>query len=127
ARSGPARPAVQALAAAAEQRGLRSWEGRGYSRRARPLHAAARRLVADHGGALPDDPAVWAELPGVGRYILGAVLSQAFDRKLPVVEANTLRVLSRLFGYRGDPREGAGKAWVWSAAERVLPAKRAGD
>ena len=31
---------------------------------------------------LPDDPAVWAELPGVGRYILGAVLSQAFDRKL---------------------------------------------
>ena len=66
-------------------------------------------------------------LPGVGRYILGAVLSQAFDRKLPIVEANSLRVLARLFGYRGDPREGEGKAWVWSAAEAVLPAKRVGD
>ena len=70
---------------------------------------------------------MWAALPGVGRYILGAVLSQAFDRRLPIVEANSLRVLARLFGYRGDPREGEGKAWVWAAAEAVLPAKRCGD
>jgi A/G-specific adenine glycosylase len=55
------------------------------------------------------------------------VLSQAFDRKLPIVEANSLRVLARLFGYRGDPREGEGKAWGWAAAERVLPKKRVGD
>jgi A/G-specific adenine glycosylase len=120
-------PTVAALAAADEQRVLRLWEGLGYYRRARHLHAAAKALVADHGGTLPDDPEVWAALPGVGRYILGAVLSQAFDRRFPIVEANSLRVLSRLFGYRGDPREGEGKAWVWSAAEAVLPAKRAGD
>ena len=55
------------------------------------------------------------------------MLSQAFDRRLPIVEANSLRVLARVFGYRGDPREGEGKAWVWSAAEAMLPAKRAGD
>ena len=120
-------PTVADLAAADEQRVLKLWEGLGYYRRARHLHAAAKRLVAEHRGTLPDDPAVWADLPGVGRYILGAVLSQAFDRKLPIVEANSLRVLARLFGYRGDPREGEGKAWVWSAAESVLPAKRAGD
>jgi A/G-specific adenine glycosylase len=120
-------PTVAALAAADEQQVLRLWEGLGYYRRARHLHAAAKQLQNDHGGKLPDDPAVWAGLPGVGRYILGAVLSQAFDRRLPVVEANSLRVLARLFGYRGDPREGAGKTWVWAAAEAVLPAKRAGD
>src|SRR5262249_25969465 len=127
ARSGPARPAVQALAAAAEQRGLRSWEGRGYSRRARPLHAAARRLVADHGGELPDDPAVWAELPGVGRYILGAVLSQAFDRRLPVVEANTRRVLCRVFAQAGDTASAPVQAWLWETARAVLPRRRVGD
>jgi A/G-specific adenine glycosylase len=120
-------PDVRALAAADEQRVLKLWEGLGYYRRARHLHAAARRLVESQGGELPDDPAVWESLPGVGRYILGAVLSQAFDRRLPVVEANSLRVLSRLFGYRGDPRGGEGRAWVWSAAEAVLPAKRCGD
>lgn len=120
-------PTVHALAAADEQKVLKLWEGLGYYRRARHLHAAAKALAAAHPEMLPDDPAVWAELPGVGRYILGAVLSQAFDRKLPIVEANSLRVLARVFGYHGDPREGAGKAWVWQAAEAVLPDRRAGD
>ena len=120
-------PTLAALAAADEQDVLKLWAGLGYYRRARHLHAAARQLAADHAGGLPDDPAVWAGLPGVGRYILGAVLSQAFDRKLPIVEANSLRVLARLFGYRDDPREGPGKAWVWRAAAAVLPEKRAGD
>jgi A/G-specific adenine glycosylase len=120
-------PNVEALAAADEQQVLKLWEGLGYYRRARHLYAAAKALVHSHKCGLPDDPAVWEALPGVGRYILGAVLSQAFDRRLPIVEANSLRVLSRLFGYRGDPREGEGKQWVWRAAEEVLPAKRAGD
>ena len=120
-------PTVQALAAADEQQVLKLWEGLGYYRRARHLHAAAGQLALRHGGDLPDDPTVWAGLPGVGRYILGAVLSQAFDRRLPIVEANSLRVLSRWFAYPGDPREGEGKKWVWAAAEAVLPAKRIGD
>jgi A/G-specific adenine glycosylase len=118
-------PTLQALAAASEQDVLKQWEGLGYYRRARHLHAAAKRLA--ELDSIPDDPAVWSELPGVGRYILGAVLSQAFDRKLPIVEANTLRVLARLFAYPGDPREGEGKTWVWSAAESLLPAQRVGD
>ena len=90
-------PTLTDLAAADEQRVLALWAGLGYYRRARHLHRAARQLAAGHGGALPDDVAVWAGLPGVGRYILGAVLSQAFDRRLPIVEANSLRVLARLF------------------------------
>jgi A/G-specific adenine glycosylase len=120
-------PTLAALAAADEQDVLRLWEGLGYYRRARHLHQAARLLVAGHGGALPDDPAVWRALPGVGRYVLGAVLSQAFDRRLPIVEANSLRVLCRLFGYAGDPRGGEGRRWLWETAEELLPAKRVGD
>ncbi len=120
-------PTVPDLAAADEQQVLKLWEGLGYYRRARHLHAAAKQLVTGQGGQLPDDPAVWTELPGVGRYILGAVLSQAFDRRLPIVEANSQRVLSRWFGFRGNPREGAGKAWVWDAANAVLPTRRVGD
>lgn len=120
-------PTVRELAEADEQHVLRLWQGLGYYRRARHLLAAARKLVDDHGGILPDDPDVWAELPGIGRYILGAVLSQAFDRRLPIVEANSLRVLSRWFASPLDPREGEGKKWVWAAAEAVLPRERVGD
>ncbi len=120
-------PTLADLAAAGEQEVLRAWEGLGYYRRARHLHAAARMLADRHGGRLPDDPSAWAELPGVGRYILGAVLSQAFDRRLPIVEANSQRVLCRLFGQTGIIDSSPVKKWLWEVAEKLLPAKRVGD
>ncbi|HEX4589177.1 MAG TPA: A/G-specific adenine glycosylase [Gemmataceae bacterium] len=120
-------PTLTALAEADEQKVLRLWEGLGFYRRARHLHQAARNLATQFGGRLPDDPAVWAKLPGVGRYILGAVLSQAFDRRLPIIEANSRRVLCRLFGYTGDPRSAEGQKWLWETGERILPTKRVGD
>src|SRR4051794_9064943 len=68
-------PTVGALAAADEAAVLKAWEGLGYYRRARQLHQAARAIVRDHGGTIPDDPAAVRALPGVGRYIAGALLS----------------------------------------------------
>lgn len=120
-------PDVRTLAVADEQAVLQEWEGLGYYSRARNLHRAARRLIEVHGGELPDDPAVWAELPGVGRYILGAVLSQAFDRRLPVVEANTKRVVCRLFAQAGDVGTAPVQAWLWKTAEAILPRTGVGD
>jgi A/G-specific adenine glycosylase len=115
-------PSLAALAAADEQDVLHLWQGLGYYRRARNLHAAARQIVADHGGQWPRDPADWSALPGVGRYIVGAVLSQAFDGRLPIVEANSQRVLCRLFGKPAPER-----SWLWAAATELLPRKRTGD
>lgn len=120
-------PTVTDLAAADESDVLSHWQGLGYYRRARNLHAAAKRVVDEHGGVFLDDPEFWESLPGVGRYILGAVMSQAFERRMPIVEANSLRVLSRVFGSRLDPRAGEGLRWVWRTAEAVLPKKRIGD
>ncbi len=120
-------PTLADLARADEQDVLRLWAGLGYYRRARHLHRAARILVENHGGGLPDEPDVWRGLPGVGRYILGAVLSQAFDRRLPIVEANSQRVLCRLFGRRGDPAREPTKSWLWRKASELIPARRAGD
>jgi A/G-specific adenine glycosylase len=120
-------PTPADLAAADEQDVLRLWEGLGYYRRARDLHRAARLLVTQHGGRLPGDPAAWRGLPGVGRYILGAVLSQAFDLRLPIVEANSQRVLCRLFGWTDDPRRGPARNRLWRAAEELLPNRDVGD
>jgi A/G-specific adenine glycosylase len=120
-------PTIAALAAAPEQHVLRLWEGLGYYRRARHLHQAAQVLNNEHDGRLPDDPAIVAGLPGVGRYILGATLSQAFDRRLPILEANSRRVLCRLFGKSDDPTTGPMQRWLWDTAERFLPTRRVGD
>ncbi len=85
-------PTLADLAATNEQDVLRLWEGLGYYRRVRDLHRAARQIVAEHGGRFPDDPVQLRGLPGLGRYTCNAVLSQAFDRRLPIVEANSQRV-----------------------------------
>ena len=114
-------PTVHALAAADEQAVLRLWEGLGYYRRGRALHAAARRICAEHGGRVPEDPAALAALPGLGRYTVNAILSQAHEQRLPILEANSRRVLCRLLGVRADPRLAPVQQRLWQAAEALLP------
>ncbi len=119
-------PTLNDLAAAEEQAVLRAWEGLGYYRRARALHRAARQLVAEHAGQFPREPALLETLPGMGLYTRNAVLSQAFDLRLPILEANSQRVLIRFFGQADDPRRGPARRWLWQAAEDLLPAQRSG-
>ncbi|MCL6637766.1 MAG: A/G-specific adenine glycosylase [Alicyclobacillus sp.] len=91
-------PTVQHLAAASETEVLKAWEGLGYYRRARHLHAAARQVVACHHGCIPADPVQFRALPGVGPYTAGAVMSIAFDLPVPAVDGNVLRVTARWLG-----------------------------
>jgi A/G-specific adenine glycosylase len=115
------------LAAADEQEVLRLWEGLGYYRRARQLHTAARQLIDVHRGAFPCDVESVRRLPGIGRYTAGAILSLAFDRREPIVEANTSRLFARLLGYRGDLRSNQGQNRLWAAAEAILPVRGSGE
>lgn len=119
-------PTIEALAAADEQEVLRLWEGLGYYRRARQLHRAARIVARQHGGNFPQDLQTAGKLPGIGRYTAGAILSIAFDLRAPVLEANTLRLFSRLLGCRGDPTSAAGQRLLWAMAEAVLPRRDVG-
>jgi A/G-specific adenine glycosylase len=119
-------PDVFTLAAAPEPHVLRLWEGLGYYRRARQLHQAAQHVVAEHGGQFPRDLAAARALPGIGRYTAGAILSIAFGDRHPILEANTLRLFSRLLAYRGNPRSSAGQRLLWQFGEHVLPRKDAG-
>jgi len=118
-------PGVGDLARAREAEVLKHWEGLGYYRRARQLHAAAKAVVADHGGAFPRTLAGLRSLPGIGRYTAGAIASIAFDLPAPIVEANSRRVLARLGGH-AEPVGGAGDEPIWALAERVVPRRGAG-
>lgn len=120
-------PTVDALAAAEEGEVLRLWEGLGYYRRARQMHAAAGVLVARHAGSFPMDLEAVCSLPGIGRYTAGAITSIAFDIRAPILEANTMRLLSRLVGFRGDVAAGRGQRTLWKLAESVLPVRGCGE
>jgi len=119
-------PDVASLAAAREDVVLRLWEGLGYYRRARQLHAAAKKIVAEYGRVFPRDFDAVLDLPGVGRYTAGAVCSIAYDDRKPILEANSIRVLSRLSGYRDDPLGSRGQEYLWELAELILPRKDVG-
>ena len=119
-------PTIRALAEADERQVLRLWEGLGYYRRARQLHLAARRIVAEHDGRFPSDPQAVRRLPGIGRYTAGAVLSMAFGQRSPILEANTVRVFARLLAYEGPTATAAGQKLLWAAAEAVLPSREVG-
>jgi A/G-specific adenine glycosylase len=118
-------PDVAALAAAPEREVLKAWEGLGYYRRARQLHAAAKRIVADHGGEFPRTAAGLRGLPGIGRYTAGAIASIAFGEPEPIVEANSRRVIARLVGH-AKPVGGAGDEPLWSIAAELLPPRQPG-
>lgn len=115
-------PTVEALASAHEDEVLKAWEGLGYYRRARNLHAAARMVAERHGGEIPAEPDELRSLPGVGEYTSGAVASIAFDRPAPAVDGNVRRVLARLFD-----DEHARPAWLRRVATRLLSEERPGD
>ncbi len=120
-------PAVGDLAAARLDEVLRLWAGLGYYARARNLHAAARQIVAEHGGRLPDTVEGLRELPGFGPYTAGAVASIAFDRRAAVVDGNVARVLARVFAIRGDLKSVTARARLWRLAESLLPSRNCGD
>jgi A/G-specific adenine glycosylase len=119
-------PTVVSLAEADEADVLKAWEGLGYYRRARQLQAAAKAVVTNHGGTFPDDPEAIRALPGVGRYIAGALLSFAFDRRSPIVEANTQRVLARWLAWDEDLKTTRSQSRLWEAAARLVPEVGAG-
>jgi A/G-specific adenine glycosylase len=119
-------PSIADLAAADEQEVLRLWEGLGYYRRARQLHAAARVIVAEHQGCFPREVQQIRALPGIGRYTAGAIASIGWDAREPILEANTIRVFSRLLAYRGDPQKNAGQQRLWEFAAGVLPKRDTG-
>ena len=95
-------PTVDHLARAPLQKVLAQWQGLGYYNRARNLHKAAQSMVSQHKGRVPIDPIVARKLPGFGPYTVGAVLSIAYDQKLPIIDANVRRVVMRLLAVEGE-------------------------
>jgi A/G-specific adenine glycosylase len=115
-------PDVEALARAEEADVLAAWSGLGYYRRARAMHAAARKIVQELGGQFPRSAKELEGLPGIGRYTAAAIASIAFGEPTAVVDGNVERVMSRLLGM--DLRD---RGETWEYAETFLAREHAGD
>src|SRR5947209_3349904 len=118
-------PTFTALARASESEVLHAWQGLGYYARARNLHAAAKLVMDRHRGRCPERIDETRKLPGVGRYTAHAIATFAFDQAVPIVEANSARVLTRLFDLRIPIDSSAGQKILWDRATSLVPKKNA--
>jgi A/G-specific adenine glycosylase len=118
-------PSLAALAAADAAEVLHAWQGLGYYRRARALHALARVVVTCHGGVLPRDEAGLRALPGIGAYTANAVRAIAFEQPVVPVDGNVQRVLARV--HRVETPLPAAAAELARLAAALTPTRRAGD
>jgi A/G-specific adenine glycosylase len=114
-------PDFASLARASENEVLRAWQGLGYYARARNLHATAKAVMDRHGGNFPQRIEQMRQLSGIGKYTAHAVASFAFNQSVPIVEANTGRVLARLFNLRESIDSGVGERTLWQQAASLLP------
>lgn len=114
-------PDLAGLAAAPEDDVLALWSGLGYYARARNLHAAARRMVAEHGGVFPRDFEAIEALPGIGRSTAAAISAFAFGERRAILDGNVKRVFCRVFGIDGWPGDKQVENRLWQLAETLLP------
>jgi A/G-specific adenine glycosylase len=120
-------PDIETLAGAPLDAVLKAWEGLGYYSRARSLHQAARTILAEHGGRVPEAVDELRDLPGVGDYTAAAVASIAFGTDAAALDGNLRRVLARIDALDADPRSPAGLKHLNRLAAHLLPPGRAGD
>jgi A/G-specific adenine glycosylase len=114
-------PTLLDLARAPEDAVLKAWEGLGYYSRARNLHKAVQVVAERYGGEVPDDEAAVRDLPGVGPYTAGAILSIAFNRPVPAVDGNVMRVLARLCRIGDDIMRPATRQGMETLVRSMIP------
>lgn len=119
-------PDVLALAEAKEEELLKYWEGLGYYNRVRNMQKAAIQVRDHHSGEMPTTYDVLIELSGIGPYTAGAIASIAGDEKVPAVDGNVLRIMTRLNGDYSNISEPATTKTIRAELMECMPA-RPGD
>ncbi|MGH9528445.1 MAG: A/G-specific adenine glycosylase [Terriglobales bacterium] len=114
-------PTIYKLASARESSVLAAWSGLGYYRRARMLHTAAKKVVREFAGEIPNSREQLMGLPGIGRYTSAAIASIAYGQPVAVVDGNIRRVLERLVGRPMLEQQ------LWRTAEQLLSRESPGD
>ena len=120
-------PDAETLANAETDEVLLYWKGLGYYSRALNLHKAAKQIQEDFGGDFPTDYNDILKLKGVGKYTAAAISSICFDEKIPAVDGNFYRVLSRLFADDFDISQSSAFSYFTELALQMMPEHSAGD
>ena len=113
-------PTVYDVAQASPADILTMWGRLGYPSRALRLQQAAHTIVQDFNGHVPADLDQLQSLPGIGLYTASALCSFVFHQRVPVLDTNVRRVLTRLLDGHEFPPSALGRRERTRASE-LLP------
>ena len=114
-------PTIHDLAVVEEEKLLKLWEGLGYYSRARNLKKAAIQIEQEYEGKMPTNYAELLKLAGIGEYTAGAIASISYKEKVPAVDGNVLRVISRVLASKEDVLLPETKRKITKALFEILP------
>ena len=113
-------PTLKVMARASKPVILAHWSGLGYNNRALRLHRLAQEVMTQ-GGSLPESVEELRKLPGIGKYTAHAMACFAFGRRVPLVDVNIRRLLSRFYARMTSAAEMIPETKAWRLAEQILP------
>lgn len=121
-------PTFADVASAEEELLLELWEGLGYYNRVRNLQKTAKIIQEKYSGVFPQDREDILNLPGIGEYTAGAVMTFALEKRAPIVDTNVNRVISRIFlsTSRIETASQLEKI-LWLLSESLLPKEKFWD
>ena len=118
-------PDITSITGAGEEEVLKHWEGLGYYARARNIIKTANIIESEYNGKVPADHNQLLKLPGIGQYTAAAIMSIAFNKNYPLVDANIERLFARLFNLALPVKDKKTHALIWQKAAEFLPSGRA--
>lgn len=114
-------PTIQHLAKVSDEKLLKLWEGLGYYNRAKNLKKAAIQIEENYKGKMPTSYAELLNLSGIGEYTAGAIASISYQEKVPAVDGNVLRVVSRVLASKDDVLSSETKKRITKKLLEIMP------
>ncbi len=120
-------PDVGSLAEIQEEQLLKLWEGLGYYNRVKNMQKAAKIIMDEYDGKMPQSYDLLLQLPGIGNYTAAAIASIAFEQPVVAVDGNVLRIITRLTADDTDVLSDKFKKQIQEKLTGIVPSGRPGD
>lgn len=115
-------PTPESLSLADVQEMRKVFQPLGLTRRANLLVEAARRIIKEHGGQVPNSISAILTLPGMGIYSSRAVACLAFGESVPMIDESSGRLLRRVLNLERNMPAYSDKQLMRQVAE-IIPSQ----
>lgn len=82
---------------------------------------SAKKIITEFNGMIPSRNSDLLKVPGIGQYTANAILSMIYEKDVPMVDTNAIRVISRIFSYTSSKKRLKDDKQLWNFVEHLIP------